>query len=236
MINLYGEVIERKNLNKEDINTMYQLMDTFYEGMKLEAFCEDLSQKDYCILLRNEEREICGFSTQLILHIPIGEQIIHGVFSGDTIIHRDYWGSSELFRTFANFFFEYGEMYEHFYWFLISKGYKTYKMLPTFYEEFYPNYKMETPKQMEEIMHSFGKLMYPEEYEEATGVIRYQKDKDRLREGVADITATKLKDKDIAYFVKMNPEHYKGNDLVCITDLKRDNLHPMAKKILFRNQ
>lgn len=234
MVNLYGEVIAKKNLNKEDILTMYQLMDTFYEGMKMETFCEDLSQKDYCILLRNENNEICGFSTQLILRIPFGQQTIHGVFSGDTIIHKDYWGSSELFRTFAEFFFEYGEMYEHFYWFLISKGYKTYKMLPTFFKSFYPTYKMETPKQMEGIMHSFGNLMYPKEYKEATGVIHYRKDKDRLRAGVADITTNKLKDNDIAYFVDKNPDHDKGNDLVCITDLKRDNLHPMAQKILFR--
>ena len=233
MVKLAGSLVERKALSSDDIDTMYELMEAFYDNMTRENFMEDLSKKDYVIVLRDEGNMIRGFSTQQIVHIPLGDSFVHGVFSGDTIIHKDYWGSAELFKIFARSFFKYEEEYGDFYWFLICKGYKTYRILPTFYNTFYPNYAVETPKEIKGIIDAFGRFYSPEEYEEETGVLCYKGVKDKLKENVADVSKERLKDRDIAFFVEKNPNYIKGNDLVCVTKLSMDNLSARVKKLLF---
>lgn len=233
MVKLIGILEEIGALRPEDIETMYELMDTFYDNMTRENFLNDLSKKDFCIVLRDEDGIIRGFSTQQIMHIPMDGELIHGVFSGDTIIHKDYWGSSELFKVFARSFFRYEEQYGDFYWFLICKGYKTYRILPTFYKSFYPNCKEETPARIKAIMDAFGKYYSPEEYDERTGVLCYKGVKDKLKENVADVGPERLKDKNIAFFVEKNPGYVKGYDLVCITKLSMSNLSERMKKLLF---
>lgn len=231
MPNLTGKVIERQLLTSQDIDAMYCLMDSFYDHMDKEIFLRDLSAKEYCILLRDESEAIQGFSTQKLLSFLVDGRPVHGVFSGDTIIHPDYWGSPVLFQQFARFFFSYGERYAHFYWFLISKGYKTYRILPTFFREFYPNYRKATPNAIKRLMDEFGAEMYPKEYN--SGVIVYRQIKDCLRQGVADLTPQRLKNPDIVFFVHQNPGYQKGDDLVCVAELTRSNLRPHTERVLF---
>lgn len=224
MTHLNGRIIRIDELTKRQIQDMFQLMDLFYTHMDFSIFLKDLFGKDYCILLETKDGGLAGFSTQKILSFPVSGHIVHGVFSGDTIIHKDHWGSSELFLVFARFFFDYGRRYEHFYWFLISKGYKTYKLLPTFFREFYPNFRIETPVHIKNLMDAFGKLLYPEEYNPELGIVSYSKEKDSLKPGVADITGNRRKDQDILFFLERNPTYLLGDDLVCIADLKKNNL------------
>lgn len=229
---LYGKIIERKSLTKAEIAEMFQLMEQFYDDTSFSVFLKDLQEKDYCILLYAENRLLRGFSTQMILSVQVGDEKVHGIFSGDTIIHKDYWGSLELFKIFAKYFIPLGSKYPDFYWFLITKGYKTYKMLPVFFKQFYPNCEKSTPKYEQEILHAFGRIKFPNEYEETSGVIVYRGIKDKLKSGVADITESRLKDKHIQHFLRLNPEYYKGNDLVCITRLTADNFHPAVRRLL----
>ncbi|PKM96483.1 MAG: hypothetical protein CVU84_01875 [Firmicutes bacterium HGW-Firmicutes-1] len=228
---VYGEMIEIEKLTETCIKTMFTLMNTFYDHMLYDNFTRDLSEKDYCILLKDEAGKIQGFSTQKLISFSLKGKEIHGVFSGDTIIHKDYWGSMALYRTFAQSFIEYGKQFSEFYWFLISKGYKTYKMLPLFYKTFYPNYQDQTPDYEKQIIDAFGQLKYPGEYNEKTGVIEYRGEKDKLKEGVADITPKQLKDKNIQFFINANPNYIHGQDLVCLARLELDNLHNTTRRM-----
>lgn len=56
--------------------------------------------------------------------------------------------------------------------------------------------------------------------------------KDKLKEGVADITERHLKNKDIKFFQEKNPKYFMGNDMVCITKLKKENLLNEVKSLL----
>ncbi|MGV8906881.1 MAG: hypothetical protein ACOH15_09805 [Acetobacterium sp.] len=229
---LVGKITEAHLLNEKDKETMYQLMNAFYDDVRPDAFDKDLREKDYCILLLDEAGVIRGFSTQKIMKMEVNGENIIGVFSGDTIIHKDYWGSAELFKIFARYFINYGKQYKTFYWFLISKGYKTYKMLPLFFDHFYPNYQEKTPAVEQSIMNAFGKFKYPLEYNQKTGVICYQGVTDKLKAGVADITEKRLKDKNIQFFIQANPDYFKGNDLVCLARLEEGNLKKSVQRML----
>lgn len=207
-------------------------MDEFYAQMNYNKFLADLSEKDYCILLQGDNLEIRGFSTLQIVTIQSNGRAISGVFSGDTIIHQENWGSLELFKTFAQFVFALAKEYQEFYWFLISKGYKTYKMLPLFFKEFYPNYQVTTADYEQSILHAFGHYKFSDEYCPVRGVVKYQAVKDTLRPGVADITEKQLRDKNIAFFVEKNPGYAHGEDLVCIAKFDQANLRSPIRRLL----
>lgn len=226
-----SQVRRIEEISDREKTQMLSLMQEFYDNVFEENFNEDLKGKDYCLMLYNENGDIKGFSTQKEISLKVDSKVINGVFSGDTIIHKDYWGSMDLYKEFARKFIKDND--EEFYWFLISKGYKTYKMLPLFFKEFYPNYKSETPKFEKKIMDAFGKSHYPEEYDKKSGVIKYKQIKDKLKDGVADITKKQLRDKDIQYFTKTNPGYLDGEDLVCLAKLNQENSRNTVKR-LFR--
>ena len=166
--------------------------------------------------------------------VTVDGREIHGMFSGDTIIHKDYWGDTELFRVWAQFWFPYAEQYDEFYWFLICKGYKTYRILPLFWREFYPNCRTQTPDYERKIIDAYAAFLYPDEYNPGTGVIEYKHVKDRLKSGVADIDERRIKNKDIAFFNTVNPHHADGNDLACLAKIDRSLLRRHSEELLFR--
>lgn len=230
---LEGKLIQIGQLGEADIRQMLRLMKQFYDNLEEPAFYRDLSDKDTCILLRDENGALQGFSTQRLVTLELAEGRIHGVFSGDTIIHPRCWGSLELYRVFARHFCPLGEEYADFYWFLISKGYKTYKMLPTFFREYYPGCLWETPERESRIMDAFGVRQFPSHYNPATGVLEYNPPKDRLKPGVADVGDRQQGDRHTAFFLKRNPGYALGQDLVCLARLQKDNLLPRTRQMLF---
>lgn len=234
---LKGSVRPICDYTEEEMKKMYQLMDTFYDNMKEEVFRKDFFAKDYCLSLYNEKEELIGFTTQKVMEVTIEEdgerKTVHGVFSGDTIIHMDYWGDMELFRVWSHFWFEFAKQYEEFYWFLICKGYKTYRMLPVFWAEYYPCWNRETPERMKKIIDAYGAALYPKEYNPDTGVVEYQSVKDKLKTGVADIGEKEKRNKEIAYFIEKNPGYLNGNDIACIARIDKQVLKKKVREILF---
>lgn len=230
---LKGYVKPITEYSESDLETMYQLMNTFYDNMEKSIFLKDFYAKDYCLSLFNEENELVGFTTQKVLEIEVDGAPVHGVFSGDTIIHKDYWGNMELFRVWSEFWFDYAKKYDEFYWFLICKGYKTYRMLPVFWDEYYPSHKWETPDKMRKIIDAYATALYPDEYNPATGVVEYKTTKDKLKAGVADIGEKELKRSDIAYFAQINPGYINGNDVACLARIDTAVLNKKTRQILF---
>ncbi|MBC6472628.1 MAG: hypothetical protein GDA48_07315 [Hormoscilla sp. GM102CHS1] len=58
-----------------------------------------MSNKDYAILLRDEGQIIRGFSTLAVLEFTFAEWQKRAIFSGDTIVHHEYWGEQTLSLT-----------------------------------------------------------------------------------------------------------------------------------------
>ncbi len=200
-----GRVIPIKEVSSTDVDAMFALMDEFYDNMDRAVFESDFYAKDYCIVLRNDEGKVVGFTTQKVMSVDVDGKEIHGMFSGDTIIHKDYWGDTELFRVWAQFWFPYAE-----------------------------NYDAETPEYERKIIDAYAFKLYPDEYNPVTGVIEYKHTKDKLKSGVADIDERRIKNKDIAFFNAANPNHADGNDLACLAKIDRTLLRRHAEDLLFR--
>ncbi|NOX97452.1 MAG: hypothetical protein GXO98_05250 [Nitrospirae bacterium] len=232
---LEGEIREINSLTGNQIDRMFKLMTIYFEGISRDAFNKDLLEKKCVILLRDYVTgEIQGFSTQMILEQIIDETHYKAVFSGDTIINKDYWGDTELMRIWGRFVLSLmRENKNHkLYWFLISMGYKTYRFLPVFFKEFYPRYDKPTPEHEKRIIDTFGKKRYPLEYNDKLGIISPIKRNVYLKPGVADINSHLLKNPHIAFFLRKNPSYHEGDELACIAELSAENLKPVLYKII----
>lgn len=231
---LKGQIKPVGEYTEEERASMYRLMSEFYDDTDESVFLRDFLDKDYCLALHHEREGIVGFTTQKIMAVETAGKTVHGIFSGDTIIHKDHWGDLELFKTWADFWFDHARQYDEFYWFLICKGYKTYRMLPVFFAEFYPNYRMPTPEYEQGIIDAYAAKLYGGEYNRENGVIEYRTVKDKLKPGVADVGSREMKNKDIAFFCQANPGHTKGNDLACLAKLDRALLNKRVAEMLFQ--
>lgn len=220
-------LVAPRDLDEREIQQMFQLMLAHYDQVAEAVFRRDLMEKTWVIVLETDR--IVGFSTQKIL--AFGED--RAVFSGDTIIAREHWGSQHLSQAFARHFFDMAE--RPLYWFLISKGFKTYKYLPTFFKDFYPRYDRPTPAKWKQLIDQLGEMLYPNEYDPMTGVIRYHGAKDRLKDELQDLSV-RANDPHYDFFIQANPGYRQGNDLACLTLLERDNLKPGRERLLFGSQ
>ena len=154
-------------------------------------------------------------------------------FSGDTIIHRDDWGSPELPRTWIHHAMDLArrEQGARVYWYLISSGYKTYRFLPVFFREFYPTWERPTPPEVQRLLDELGRQKFGAQYDPGRGVIRFR-EAAPLRQGVAEVTERRLKDPAVAFFVQANPGHGEGDELACIAELNPANFTPAGLRML----
>ncbi|MBK7773481.1 MAG: hypothetical protein IPI43_05005 [Sandaracinaceae bacterium] len=83
-----------ESISPIELTQMHALFSRFYENADLATFIKDLSEKSGVIMVRekNEAATIRGFSTIKQVELDDDGRPAIGVFSGDTILHPDYWG------------------------------------------------------------------------------------------------------------------------------------------------
>lgn len=232
---LTGCVVPVSGLTDSDTSRMFDLMTQNYEGVKIENFRKDLSEKLDVIVLRDkEEQQIQGFSTLMILEETVDGRKAKALFSGDTIIDKSYWGDSELESHWGKYAFSLIDKNPGIplFWFLMSKGYKTYRFLPVFFKEFYPRYDQPTPNYEQEVLDTFATKKFQLHYNRQTGLIIFNGSKDKLKQGIADIEEPRLKNPHIRYFAQRNPKWTQGDELACIIPLTKDNFNSMGRRMV----
>jgi hypothetical protein len=209
---------------------MYGLLQAYFCGTDRARFDADLREKEVVILLRDASSgRIEGFSTLMHMTAWIDDREVVAFFSGDTIVDRGYWGETVLSRSWGQTVFAEADRIvaerptTAIYWFLICSGYKTWRFLPVFFREFYPHPETATPPRMRRLIEALGTTRFGDEYVPDAGIVRFRQ-ATPLRRGVADITDERLRDPRIAFFVRMNPGHAAGEELVCLAELSRANL------------
>jgi hypothetical protein len=216
-------------------DAMFALMDRHYENVAPGAFAADLDEKDWVIVLTDPHTEtLCGFSTQMLLNVDVAGRRVRALFSGDTIVDRDRWGDNALAHAWGHLALSLIDAHgdAELYWFLISKGYKTYRFLPLFFHEFYPRHDAPTPAWARTVLDALGSYKYPATYDPTAGVVKADHSKDRLRPGVAELTPERLRDPHVRFFAGRNPGHATGDELCCIAPLTRANFTPAAYRVI----
>ena len=230
---LAGQVLRPTELSAVQIARMAELLNQFFENTSPEQVAADLREKEWIVALSDSgSGELMGFSTLMRIRIEVDDSPVTAFYSGDTIIHPEYWNESALPRIWGKHVFTLADAVEEdAYWFLISSGYKTYRFLPVFFQEFYPSYKQPTPPKVKRILDALGACKFPGEYDAQSGAIRFA-EASPLRAGVAEVTARRLKNPHVAFFVQANPGYAGGEQLACLVKLDRDNLTTAGLRML----
>jgi hypothetical protein len=234
MRELQAEITPAKQVLTQHVDRLYRLYADCYDGTDPARFRADLEEKQWVILLLDAETEdVVGFSTQLLIDVQINQQPVHALFSGDTIIHPRYWGSLELVRAWCRLAARLKAQGGNrpLYWFLISKGHRTYLYLPSFFNEFYPRYDRVTPAFEQQLIRVLGSAKYPREFVPESGLIVHRGGHDRLKAEL-DAAPKRLHNPHVRFFVRENPEYRHGSELLCVAEISLANMRSAARREL----
>jgi hypothetical protein len=218
---------------------MYGLLDEHFEGVTPEQFARDLDEKNWVILLEDGGAggRLCGFSTLLAYETRFEGEPVSVVYSGDTIVRRDAWGSSALPRTWIAGVNSLRRHYPRgpYYWLLITSGYRTYRFLPLFWRNFVPRWDGPTPVRDGLLLHHLARERFGTRYDSGTGIVRLERPQAlRDRDGLRGIPAERISDPHVAFFAARNPGHVYGDELVCLCELGDNNLTPAGRRMAGR--
>ncbi len=232
---LEGRIDEIESLDRDEIEAMYELMTRHYANVQRSVFDADLLEKRWTIRLVDEgSGQLLGFSTQMLLAARVAGRPIRALFSGDTIVDRQHWGTTALALAWGRLAFSIIQQHsgEDLYWFLISQGYRTYRFLPVYFREFYPRCDVTTPDWAREVIDALATAKFPKTYDRRAGVVRASSASYQLRAGLADLTGDRLKDSEVRYFLECNPGYERGDELCCLAPLTHENFSRVAQRLI----
>lgn len=216
----------QSTLSEVEKTAMYAVFEQYYANTKYHVFAADLGQKDSVILFtesRPGSDKIVGFSTlaRSRLRLLDGREAIL-LFSGDTVLQREYWGSRILqlafFREIVRA--KFSSPLTPVYWMLISKGFKTFAMMRRNFAQSYPNPAVATPPIVQDVLQQYYGTKYGAAYNPATDLILLHDDLAPVKGDLAKPTAAALADPEIAFFLKKNPGYSRGDELACTAEIR----------------
>lgn len=230
---LTPSIAARDTLPPETREAMFRLHSRYFANVRRDRFMEDLDEKHWVILLSDPAGGLAGFSTQMLITLPVDGKRHRFLFSGDTIVAAPHRNTPLLAGCFGHLMLrlirEHGE--EHLYWFLISKGFRTYRFLPVFFREFWPAPGRETPATVTALIQAVAWHKFGGAYDAASGVIR-PANGDRLADPAAGIPSQRRRDPHVAFFARRNPGHGRGEELACLAPIRTGNLNDYARRVI----
>lgn len=219
---LTGTVVSIDALTETDQQQMYEVFARYYADVSWERFVSDLQSKDDVIILRDPRHRVRGFSTLKRLALTIDGTTQYGIFSGDTVVDQAFWGTKVLGKVFLRYLFteRLRRPFSPLWWFLISKGYKTYLLMANNFPEHWPRHEAPTPSSRQAILDGFASQLFPAYYRHTSGLIEFPQNSGRLRQGVAAATeALTSQNPRIQFFVNQNPQWAEGVELACVANM-----------------
>jgi hypothetical protein len=232
-------VLRISTLTAEDKRLMFALFVRYYDDVTPEQFYRDLAEKtDVFYLQEVSTGRLVGFSTIKKTYLDKPHFCVC-LFSGDTVIDKLYWGRKNLQIAFSRYIFN--TKMQNFgrpvYWFLISKGFKTYMMLRRNFRISYPNFKRETPAPLQAVLQHFYENRYGCSYDPKTSLIQGSDIHGMVRNSLARPDPEDEFNPDIAFFLHKNPNYFRGVELACISEVCiRDFIGHFLKYLIVRLQ
>jgi hypothetical protein len=232
---LHSIVCDVCRLTPGDRGAMFHLMERSFANMRPDRFEADLGAKQWVILVRApDDNRLVGFSTQVMLQARVDGRRVRALYSGDTVVDRDYWGDPALAQAWGRFALERIEAHPcgPLYWFLTSKGFRTYRYLPLFFHLYFPRPQQPTPPWERAVIDAFGQVVGHECYDSTRNIIRAAAGKDYVRREIAHPGQRRRTDPHIRFFVERNPGFIRGDELCCLAPLTPENFTPAAYRVI----
>lgn len=233
---LRASIVPVSSLQEFQLAGMWKLFESYYADIEHNRFLSDLYAKDSVILI-TAGKEIAGFSTLKTYDREIGNRHVKVIYSGDTIVHRAYWGQTVLQKTFFSFLVStyLKNPTKDVYWFLISKGYKTYCLLSRNFPNYWPRHDAATPAFETELLGDLATDMFGDSWKPELGVLKFEESLGSLKGNVAPITDDARKFADIRFFEQINAGHAQGDELCCLGKIDAQLMWSYPKKLVSRS-
>jgi hypothetical protein len=225
-------VVWRNDLAPAKQEEMFALLTQHFNGVTRDQFTCDLAEKNLALLLEREG-ELVGFSTLLAYRSGFGGASVNVIYSGDTIVTPEAWGTTALPRAWVagvealRASLPPGRCF----WLLLTSGFRTYRFLPVFWREFFPRFDAATPLEMQRMLNHMAHERFGAQFNPDNGIVRF-KNPQRLRAALKDVPPGREQDPHIAYFLARNPNRLNGDELVCLTELCRENLTAAGRRMM----
>jgi hypothetical protein len=234
MARLYSRTVRREQIDAATRTRMLALMNLGYEGVDPDRFAADLDDKQFVILLFSRQTdELLGFSTIRLQRERFGQTEAELLFSGDTIIHPDYWGEKALDAAFSRFLFRrrLARPFRPLFWLLLSGGYKTYLIILNYFPLAFPRRDRQPRDRERAFLDDVAGRWWGNQYDPRSGVMRLERHY-HTRTGVAPVDRVTARHPDIAFFLERNPGHVRGDELVCLAPVRLRDLLMSVVRIL----
>lgn len=209
---------------------MFDLFARHYRDVDRPHFDTDLAAKDSAILLRAGDR-VAGFTTLAFSTIDVAARRVAVVFSGDTIVDPAFWGEQVLARVWLEQIgrFAARQQARDVYWFLIVKGHRTYRYLPTFAREYVPAAGRGDRYDLIALRNAIAARQFGDAFDPASGIIRFSEPRGRLGPALAEPLPRELRNPHVRFFLEANPGYRRGDELACLCALTPENMRPRAR-------
>ncbi len=230
---LRGHVEPVSSLDDATVTAMFDLYRSYYDAASARLFASDLREKDFVVVLRDEQDALAGFSTLALIDLMTDRRRLRAIYSGDTIIDRVHWGTQALSFAWLRFAGEVKAQVPDcpLYWFLIVKGHRTYRYLSAFSIDFYPHWREATPAWARTVMTLLAHRRFADAYDADRGIVSFPQSRGHLKAEWASVTAEERARPDVAFFLERNPGYTRGDELICLTELASGNLRPLARRV-----
>jgi hypothetical protein len=230
-----ARIVSTARLSARDMSAAFDLHSRYFVDVRHETFARDMAEKDYVIQLRDGDGNLVGFSTLQHLDLDVAGVSVKFVFSGNTVVDVNHRNTPALAGSFGHHMLRLLDRckpHTAICWFLITKGFRTYRFLPVFFHEFYPRYDMSTPTEDSIRMHAIASFKYNRNFDPTAGVVRAVETTDRLAPRHCIIPQHRLRDPHVRFFVDSNPAFDCGDELACIARISRSNFNAFAYRAI----
>jgi hypothetical protein len=224
----------RADLSSANRREMFALLSRHFEGVTANQFARDLAEKNLALLLEREDG-LVGFSTMQAYTTKFEAEPVNVIFSGDTIVAPEAWGSTALPRAWVAGVEELRKKLPpgRCFWFLLTSGFRTYRFLPVFWKEFFPRFNAATPDPIARLLKHLASERFGSEFDAENGIVRFQNPQ-RLRSALKQVPEGREDDPHVSFFLSRNPGHVNGDELVCLTELRPENLTIAGRRMMPR--
>jgi hypothetical protein len=225
------------DLSEKKKQAMYALFEQYYIDVSYQQFLDDLKEKNYILMLYSKKNQVIGFSTILFkkLKNTVGREY-WALFSGDTVVDKEYWGNKALQKAFYFFILKakMKALNTPVYWFLQSKGFKTYLLMRKNFKQSYPNIYQDMPHEFASVAQHFYRMKYGDCYIPAKNQIIFPTSKGAAKLEVCEPKGEHLKDPEVQFFLAANPHYAKGVELACVGEITVQDLLGHVQKYFLK--
>jgi hypothetical protein len=227
-----GRLVRQHHLENAERTAMCALLSSHFHGVDRATFDRDLNEKNWVLLFEDGGR-LRGFTTLLAYDTTHEGESVSVICSGDTIMAPDGWKTATLPRSWITAVRALRERYlrgNRLYWLLLTSGFRTYRLMPVFWQQFYPRYDRPTPVREHTLLSRLAIDRFGDAYLPETGIVRFAAPQ-VLREPLHEIGPGRLQEPHVAFFLERNPGWRRGDELVCLTEIAFDNLTRAGRRM-----